>query len=251
MFNITRKKLNIVWKKKYTVYPELPDVQVHAQKLLNAEFGGYNYDKSRKGHDNSEVFGIREYAEGDNLSAAHWKLSAKADEIIIREWSRPNNFRIMLAIDLMKNDIHGNEVQFETLAAIMGLSAAVSREIMHQGMGHNAAIINHGMQLAISVHQMDDATTMFDEMMSVVVPENSNAFMDEFLSMDLQNLYSKLIYIGPRDNARMIAGIASYMDVTAIAVEPEGESTYDRDEGYPVYTISAQSIKLKAPFIEL
>ncbi len=251
MFNITRSKLNFTWKKSYTVYPPLPEVQVHAEKLLNAEFGGYNYDKARRGNDNSEVFAIREYAEGDALSAAHWKLSAKADEIIIREWSRPNNFRILFIFDLMKTDIEKKEVEFDTLAAIMGLAAATSREVIRQGMGHNAAVLNQGMQLDMSVHMLDDSTTLFDEMMSVVIPPTSDNFIDEFLSLDLHNSYSKLIYIGPRANAHRLSPIAACMDVTAIAIEAEGEPSYGREEGYPIYSLSAQSIKLKAPFIEL
>lgn len=251
MLNITRSKLNVAWKKEYTVYPELPEVQIHTQKLLNAEFGGYNYDKVRKGNDNSEVFALREYVGGDSLNAAHWKLSAKTDEIIIREWSRPNNFRIMLAIDLAKNDVHKNAVKIGTLISIMGVSAAISREIIRQGIGHNAVMIHNGMQFDIALHRTDDASVMFDEMMSIVIPRNSGDFVGEFLSMNLHNRYSKLIYIGPGANARELAAIASYMDVTAVAMESAGEAAYDRDEGYPIYTMSPQSIKSKAPFVEL
>lgn len=251
MLNITRSKFNFAWKKEYTVYPELPDVQVYTQKILNAEFGGYNYDKARKGNDNSEVFALREYVDGDSLNAAHWKLSAKADEIIIREWSRPNNFRIMLAVDLAKKDINKNNVTAETLSAIMGISASVSREIIKHGIGHNAAMIYNGMQLDVALHRTDDATVMFDEMMSIVIPENSGDFVGEFLAMNFHNRYSKLIYVGPRANARQLAAIAAYTDVTAIAIKADADTTYDRDEGYPIYTMSPQGIKSKAPFIEL
>ncbi len=251
IFNITRSKLNFQWKKNYTVYPPMPEIQVHAQKLLNAEFGGYNYDKFLKGHDNSEVFGIREYAEGDSLSAAHWKLSAKADEIIIREWSRPNNFRIVFVFDLMLKDLSGKEVGIDVLSSIMGLSAAISQETMRQGIGHSALVLNHGLQLDISVHQLSDSTVLFDEMMSVVIPENSNSFADEFLSAGLHKRYSKLIYIGPEANARMLSVVAANIDMSAIAIKSEGETEYSHDEGYPMYKISAEKIKSESQFIEL
>ena len=36
MFNITRSRLKFRYKNNYTVYPPLPEVQIHAEKLLNA-----------------------------------------------------------------------------------------------------------------------------------------------------------------------------------------------------------------------
>ncbi len=43
------------------------------------------YDTLRSGDDASEVFKLREFQDGDKLKNVHWKLSAKMDELIVRE----------------------------------------------------------------------------------------------------------------------------------------------------------------------
>lgn len=249
--NIIRSKIDYHWKKRYTVYPNLPDIQLHAQKLLTAEFGGQNYDRSRRGSDNSEVFQVREYEAGDSLSAAHWKLSAKMDNIIIREWSRPNNFRLLILFDVMSEDIRGKSLSFEIQAAIMGLTASVSRELAHQGIGHNIAMLNCGPVLDMSIHQTGDSSVLLDEMMSIVIPKNNEALINEILANNIQNTYSKLVYIGPQANAARLREFSAYMDVTAIAVAEEGKLLYDRSGGYSIYTIPANNISAQQNFIEL
>lgn len=45
--------------------------------------------KIRSGDDRSEIFQNREYREGDPIRDIHWKLSARNDELIVKEYSRP------------------------------------------------------------------------------------------------------------------------------------------------------------------
>lgn len=251
ILNIMKSKIDYHWRKRYTVYPKLPDIQLHAQKLLTAEFGGQNYDRSRSGNDNSEVFQVRDYEAGDNLSAAHWKLSAKMDNIVIREWSRPNNFRLLLLFDLMSKDIKGNELSFAVQSAVMGITAAVSRELAYQGIGHNVSMLNCGPFLDMSIHQSGDSAVLLDDMMSIVIPDKNNSLIDEILANNIQNTYSKLVYIGPEKNAGMLRDFAAYMDVTAIAIAEDGKTRYDREAGYSVYTISAKAVASQPNFIEL
>jgi uncharacterized protein (DUF58 family) len=251
VMDIMRSSVDFKWKKRYTVYPSLPGLRLHTQKLLAAEFGGTNYDHTRRGNDNSEVFQVREYAEGDNLSAAHWKLSAKLDDIIIREWGRPNNFRILVLLDLMKEDITGKEISMDVLSTIMGVSASISHMLIGQGIGHNVCMLNRGLQLDMSIHQDVDSDVMLDEMMSIVVPKESVNIVDEALAIGMQSKYSKLVYIGPQANTDMLKELGAYMDMTAIAVRDTGETLYSRESGYAVYTISAQELAHTTPFIEL
>lgn len=56
------------------------------------------YDDLRGGTDTSEVFQIREYTPGDRLQNIHWKLSAKSDELMVREHSLPKGCPIVLLL---------------------------------------------------------------------------------------------------------------------------------------------------------
>ena len=56
------------------------------------------YDDLRGGADNSQVFQIRSYQQGDRLQNIHWKLSAKSEELMVREHSQPKGCAIVLLL---------------------------------------------------------------------------------------------------------------------------------------------------------
>ncbi|MEY8332543.1 DUF58 domain-containing protein [Lachnospiraceae bacterium 47-T17] len=56
------------------------------------------YDDLRGGHDASETFQIREYMAGDKLQNIHWKLTAKTQELMVREHSLPKGCPIILLL---------------------------------------------------------------------------------------------------------------------------------------------------------
>lgn len=48
----------------------------------------------------SEIHDMREYRPGDSLRDIHWKLSAKTDDLIVREAQEPNRGQTLLTLDL-------------------------------------------------------------------------------------------------------------------------------------------------------
>lgn len=47
----------------------------------------------------SEIHDLRQYRPGDNLRDIHWKLSAKTDDLIVREAQEPNRGQTLLTLD--------------------------------------------------------------------------------------------------------------------------------------------------------
>lgn len=58
------------------------------------------FSEYRPGDDPSEVFDLREYAQGDKLNRIHWKLSSKKDEFIVKEYSMPVDSPAAVFLDL-------------------------------------------------------------------------------------------------------------------------------------------------------
>ncbi|MCM1284211.1 MAG: DUF58 domain-containing protein [Muribaculaceae bacterium] len=72
------------------VLPEVTDVSLRITENLRSFFGDSDvYDDFRPGNDRSEIFDIREFREGDKIQSIHWKLSAKSEELVVREDSQP------------------------------------------------------------------------------------------------------------------------------------------------------------------
>ena len=64
-------------------------------------------EKVHRDNTGSEIIDIREYVSGDSLKTVHWKVSAKKDELYVKERGDTTQERTMLLLELNKNDING------------------------------------------------------------------------------------------------------------------------------------------------
>lgn len=82
------------------VLPEINTVSVKLSEAVKNFFGDADtYDDLRSGYDPSETFEIRDYRPGDKLQSVHWKLSAKMDELVVRENSMPKACPVVIMLD--------------------------------------------------------------------------------------------------------------------------------------------------------
>lgn len=58
------------------------------------------YSLYKKGDDPSEIFDIRDFADGDKIQRIHWKLSKKTGNLMVKEGSLPLKKAIHIFIDL-------------------------------------------------------------------------------------------------------------------------------------------------------
>lgn len=81
------------------VLPKVWDIPVSLGEAVRNFYGdAEEYDEKRPGQDNSETFAVREYRPGDKLQSIHWKLSAKADDLMVREYSQPKACPLILLV---------------------------------------------------------------------------------------------------------------------------------------------------------
>lgn len=82
------------------VLPEPVSVNVRVSEQTRNFYGDSDiYDDFRPGDDNSEIFDVREFREGDRIQRIHWKLSAKSDALLVREDSQPSACPLVLCLD--------------------------------------------------------------------------------------------------------------------------------------------------------
>lgn len=72
-----------------------------------------------KGHDFSEVTDMREYRPGDRIKDIHWKLSAKKQDLMVKERSSVAQSQVILLIDLSGD--------YEMISQILGLAYGVTQ----------------------------------------------------------------------------------------------------------------------------
>ena len=88
-----------------------------------------NWSQNQKGNDQSEVFALRDYIEGDSLKQIHWKLSSKRQQLIVREASLPVEKSLLIYWD--KNT---GEASPEEMDALAECTASVAQAIFAQGI---------------------------------------------------------------------------------------------------------------------
>lgn len=82
------------------ILPVNTDVSITlSQRIYNYFSDSDYYDELRPGYDPNEVFDVREYRDGDKLRSIHWKISAKKDELYVKENSLPKGCPVVIFID--------------------------------------------------------------------------------------------------------------------------------------------------------
>ncbi len=94
LFYLNQKKRGIAHA---MILPEITEVPVRIGEAVRNFYGeSVAYDELRPGNDPGELFDVREFREGDKLQKVHWSLSARMDELLIKEDSQPKSCAVLL-----------------------------------------------------------------------------------------------------------------------------------------------------------
>lgn len=95
---------------------------------------GDTYSDSESGDDPSEVFEIRDYRSGDKMQKIHWKLSARTDHLMVKDYSDPVGFAIVI-VCAFSIDAADDE-QYD---ALMTAVFSISSQLLTDGYTHYLA----------------------------------------------------------------------------------------------------------------
>ena len=101
VFHILCIKRRIKLRQKTGILPECHVLPLEVTRrtrefIADAE----EYSDHESGDDSSEIYQIREYREKDSIHDIHWKLSAKASELLVKEHGRPMGCVVLIWLDL-------------------------------------------------------------------------------------------------------------------------------------------------------
>lgn len=114
--------------------PQIDEIPVRITDRVRNFFGDSDiYDDLRPGYDPSELFDVREFQNGDRLQSVHWKLSARTDELMVKENSLPKACAVAIVADL-RGIKKGRQAD-----AFMKLLVSLSFSLMDQKCSHYVA----------------------------------------------------------------------------------------------------------------
>ncbi len=112
----------------FHVMPEIYDVPLLVSEQTRRFAGDSDtFDEKKSGDDVSEIFQIREYRGGDRIQRVHWKMSARMDELMVKEYSLPLGCPVILFLSFQRNEKKRGHFD-QMLSAALSVSFALARE---------------------------------------------------------------------------------------------------------------------------
>jgi len=227
-------------KKKFTakggisVFPDTFAPAVYLNISMAEKDDAQQWSQYKKGNDQSELFALREYVQGDSLKQIHWKMSAKKQQLIVKEASLPVEKSMLIFWN--KN---AQKASPEDMDAMAEVCASVAQEIIHSGVPFTLGWTEENIPMFESIDT--------EEQLQQVVPRMmKRGFAQENISIPHEeaNRYSKIIYI------------AKSIDETADAFECADKtimlcSDKNAVENEKIITFCADSYAEDLQFIEL
>ena len=134
---------------------QIPVLRTEATKNFYGEAD--SYDERLPGYDNSEIFQIREYQRGDRLQHVHWKLTAKHDELVVKEHSLPKSCPVVLLLDYEPGLPGGKR---KRVSPFLEAAASLSFSMMEVGCPQYIAWYDRAQKDILRV-RVDDEESLF------------------------------------------------------------------------------------------
>ena len=227
--------------KSYTVYPQINDLSVRTERVSFTNYSGTTYDRHHKGQDRTEVFEMRDFRKGDSLKSVHWKLSARFDELLVREPSRPAEHNIVLLFDAHAFRLEDQQ-QVNVLNAALSVLASVSLALVRQGIEHTVAESDGYALRSLFVDNRIQFNEMVDNLMDIPLATSETADATPFRIDGSTPHDTKVVLITNLNDNALPAKLRRMVDLTVIRVASTDAMTIDESGGYPLINLPADAV---------
>lgn len=225
----------------YTVYPQISEISVVTEKSSLANISGSTYDRTRKGQDRTEVFDIRDYRNGDSLKSVHWKLSARFNDLLVREPSRPAEHNIILLCDAHAYQIDDTQ-RAEVLNATLAVLASVSLALVRQGIEHTVVQSDGAMLHTCFVDNRVEFDEMIDSLMDIPLSHSSASDAAPFRMTKRSQPDTKLVLITNLADEQLPAKLSRLADLSVIRVSYEGTPSINELGNYTLTNLPVDAV---------
>ncbi len=131
------------------VYPQYSHLENQISDYSNTGIDSDEYSPDKKGDDPSQIFDIHEYVEGDKPNRIHWKLTAKQDSVMVKDYSLPMTFALNIFINLNTDSLRSYD-------AIIQSALSVSMLLTERGYAHSISWYDAGEQNLVHMNIKDE-----------------------------------------------------------------------------------------------
>ena len=197
------------------IHPHRVQVEVELSRTAIGSPRSDGMMQNRKGSDQREMFDIREYAPGDDVRSIHWKLSAKADELIVRQASDPSHYDIVILPDFGRK-ADGKPTDAVECNAAVAYGAAIGGQLLRRGAGFCMAIPSaNGLELC-EVRTPREYQQMITHWLSCPVQETAGDGLRYFLMEHLDTQFTRLLILTAGESSPVLTRMDGRIGVTVL-----------------------------------
>lgn len=160
------KKSGIKYEKEpILVLPEPLELSTVLTDYSDSGLDSEIYSDIKPGDDPSEIFAIRDYADGDRMSRIHWKLTAKQDKLMVKDYSLPLCDGCLLITDTYTDN--SKESSPKLYDAVIESAVSLSSLMLNENMRHRIAFYNDSISelKELPVYSDDDFLTTASDLL--------------------------------------------------------------------------------------
>ena len=243
---------HVEFSSSYVVYPALVDMTVRARRATRADVLGAEYDRFKKGQDYTEVFDTREFREGDSLKHVHWKLSARMDDLVVREASRPADCDMALIVAVEVGNAENPE-HVRVLNSTLSMAASISLSLLRQGAAHDVAYADGLMVACNTVEARSSFDAVLDTLMATRYPDHATDEQQLSLveSWLMSRVVAKTVFVTNFISEATFSKLAEFTDLTVVYVGPEAGIGAMVGDHYALVHVDAAQVDASVKSLEL
>ena len=212
----------------FTVRPGYFPVSLEISGSSAALPDSERYSDRRSGNDPGEVRAIHEYVPGDPVRNIHWKLSEKADKLLVKELGLPVTDRFMAVLDTSA----GSRTDEEGMDAVAAVYAGLLEALRREGLEFSACWTEPENNYLSVTKINDDEDLQHVKDRCLAVPRTDGDLCGQLLDWQSSHRSAHLIIVGT-DKPSGIERLAGSCKVTLLLLEHSGSISIE--DGLSVY----------------
>lgn len=230
LFGLVKEEITSLKGTVTLVYPHW----INTDLVFYGRSSGYSENtgipENRHGNDRNEVLNYRDYMIGDDIRNIHWKLSARSEELIVREAANTNHFDVLLLIDIgqFKNaeELSKNEIN-TSVALFRSLAEKMNEYRIPFCLG---SVTESGIRLA-EVNGRNVPERILGEWLRYSIPYECGKGLSFFDMNHYESVFSRLIYISGGGKMENISHINGKISAMILDVEENVEAVHTTVSG--------------------
>lgn len=173
------------------ILPAFHKIFLENEKMINSIYASEEFSHVKSGEDSSEVFDVHMFRPGDTMQRIHWKLTAKTNEYLVKEFSMPLEHMVYIFLDFYCENLESiSQVEFDIFLEILAsLSYSMSdKKISHMVVWQNGKEVDLKMSF---VEYEKDVYNMLEQVCDAKIYDEKKdletVFMHKYGISSIQN----------------------------------------------------------------